>query len=152
MITLGINFLFYFYLFMITSTFLHGYIYIKEELITTHHHSTPPKQSLYTSILFLIKNHKTLFANNTFGSIKPKKMEEKHTKGVSLTMVLFLMAMSATFQGCFSSATSPPPDKGKSNKTVAANNPSTSSVVLPITGNVYPLGYLAFLNILGFTL
>lgn len=71
-------------------------------------------------------------------SEKAKKMEEKGKR----VMGLLVLLMFATFQGCFSEA-SQPTSKKKSTQSTAAHR-FGSTAVFPITGNVYPLGYVYF--------
>ncbi|GLU01071.1 hypothetical protein SLE2022_183970 [Rubroshorea leprosula] len=59
-------------------------------------------------------------------------MEKKAT--LSVTMVF--MILFATFQGCFPAA-SQPPNQGNSIQSAVARG----SLLFPVTGNVYPLGY-----------
>jgi hypothetical protein len=63
-----------------------------------------------------------------------EKITERRRRRLSSSLLtIFFIALAATFQGSFSDA-SQPPTKKKS--TVFG-----SSLVLPVTGNVYPLGY-----------
>ncbi|OMO78502.1 Peptidase A1 [Corchorus olitorius] len=66
-------------------------------------------------------------------------VEKKKATVPWMLMTVFFLALSATFPGCFSAA-SQQPNKEKSTHSKAANG-FASSVLFPLTGSVYPLGY-----------
>uniref|UniRef100_A0A2P2K709 Aspartic proteinase Asp1 n=2 Tax=Rhizophora mucronata TaxID=61149 RepID=A0A2P2K709_RHIMU len=76
------------------------------------------------------------------------RMENKRRGGVSLAMMLCLMVLAATFQGC-SSETSHLLGRKKSTKPGAPSNLLASTVLFRVVGNVYPLGYYAALVNIG---
>uniref|UniRef100_A0A5B6ZDA5 Aspartic proteinase Asp1 n=1 Tax=Davidia involucrata TaxID=16924 RepID=A0A5B6ZDA5_DAVIN len=69
-----------------------------------------------------------------------------HEKGklasssMMMLLLLFLVILSTTFQACFSAANQPQKSKQQL-KLMATTNRFGSSVVFPVTGNVYPRGY-----------
>ncbi|XWS21649.1 hypothetical protein CRYUN_Cryun30bG0072500 [Craigia yunnanensis] len=68
-------------------------------------------------------------------------MDVKNRKAIVswMMMVMFFLALSANFPGCFSAA-SQQSNKRKSTHPKAAKG-FGSSLLFPVTGNVYPLGY-----------
>lgn len=62
-------------------------------------------------------------------------MGEKRLRVIELTALLFLAMFATLPAGCFSAANHPPLNKKKSATRVG------SSVVFPVQGNLYPLGY-----------
>ncbi|KAI3758594.1 hypothetical protein L6452_06161 [Arctium lappa] len=54
----------------------------------------------------------------------------------TMKIIFYLLALYAAFQGCYSAANQP-----RATKKSTSGDRSTSSVVLPVTGNVYPRGY-----------
>uniref|UniRef100_A0A5B6ZGC5 Aspartic proteinase Asp1 n=1 Tax=Davidia involucrata TaxID=16924 RepID=A0A5B6ZGC5_DAVIN len=71
-----------------------------------------------------------------------RKLASSSSSSSSMMMklkLLFLMVLSSTFRGCFS-ATNQPQNKEQQSKSTATNR-FGSSVVFPVTGNVYPKGY-----------
>ncbi|XP_024988421.1 aspartic proteinase Asp1-like isoform X2 [Cynara cardunculus var. scolymus] len=53
-----------------------------------------------------------------------------------MKIIFYVLALYAAFQGCYSAANQP-----RATKKSTSIDRSTSSVVLPVTGNVYPRGY-----------
>lgn len=62
-------------------------------------------------------------------------MGDKRLRVIELTALLFLAMFATLPAGCFSAANHPPLNKKRSATRVG------SSVVFPVQGNLYPLGY-----------
>lgn len=85
------------------------------------------------------RKHKWKGKDFDFLKIELKKMERK-SKRMMVVMLLLLLMSATTFQECFSDS-SQPPSKRRSTQSTAARR-FGSTAVFPLTGNVYPLGYV----------
>ncbi|CAK9174055.1 unnamed protein product [Ilex paraguariensis] len=70
-------------------------------------------------------------------------MREKMKLTVSFWVVLYHLVLCATLQSC-SSASNPPQRIKKQSKSTATEDRFGSSVVFPVSENVYPKGYMSF--------
>ncbi|GKV37717.1 hypothetical protein SLEP1_g45712 [Rubroshorea leprosula] len=71
-------------------------------------------------------------------------MDANESRKLSLMLVLFFQVLAVTLPGCFLVASQQLPIKKPALQTLAAKGHGfSSSLVFPVTGNVYPLGYFS---------